>query len=1141
MRTTRCLGSTLAFRSGVWAWLLPACLLACSNEPEADAKAKAQPTGGLFDSKGGLDASLGLDLGSADSTADVPKFGTGDAAPTQDLQADDSDPAATDVSESDSEVAASAGKLGAPCEEPGACDSGLCVESASGKVCSAPCTDSCPTGFVCSLLATASGDVIYACLPRFARLCDPCAVASDCNANGLTGNLCVDQGGLGSFCGVGCTPGATAACPSGFACNAVVDAKSGKASHQCQPKSNACTCSPAAVQKQLATACKLSNPNGVCPGTRGCAEGTLSACDAQVPAGETCNGKDDNCNGQTDDVGTQGCQVKNEHGTCTGKVTGCSSGQDVCDAKVPAPESCNGLDDDCDGQTDEGLCEDGSPCTAGACNPDGSCQQKPLTGLACDDGNVCSGQDKCAAGQCQGSAAQACDDNNPCTADGCDPLSGCVHTAQDAACADDGNPCTLDQCQAGKCNHPPAPSGQACPDDGKPCTQDICQGSVCAHPPSSTGLACPDDGDGCTTDACDGKGACSHPILVGFCSIKGASGAKCVAAGSTDPKAPCMVCNPSASTSAYVLQEGLLCDDGDACSEADVCKGGVCKGKAKDCSAKSGTCTTGACEAGVCVAKPKSGLCNDGDACTTSDVCDGGVCGGKPKDCAYIGTACTQGTCEAGQCLAKPKPGACNDNNACTVEDSCEAGACKGKTKDCSGLNDACHVGVCSLGGCIAQPKSGPCDDGDGCTTNDSCVAGTCKGSAVSCSALNDSCNTGVCQGGGCVKQPKASTAFCSDGNACTSGDHCEAGSCKGTPVVCAGDACQDGVCQSGFCSKVPKATGTTCNDGDSCTQSDQCAGGVCKGSAVVCPGEGCYDGICQAGQCAKKPKPIGTSCNDGDVCTQSDTCSFGVCKGTALSCSALSDVCNDGVCLGGTCAKKAKASGTSCSDGESCSSGDTCQAGVCKGTPKDCSALSDPCNDGQCSFGSCVKKAKATGTLCSDGSTCTVNDKCSLGVCSGTSTADSFEPNNSSPGKSLQTKSDCDDASSLTATMSPSGDTDWYTYTATDNSFCTIKPNVGLKSLAADYDVCLFFQCGNGKTGEGTVSCNDGVKTSGGPAGSWGCCSTASGTVAEFAKVSPACSFLGTGNEGGTVSVRVTTKASAVCGGYTLEWSAKN
>ena len=97
------------------------------------------------------------------------------------------------------------------------------------------------------------------------------------------------------------------------------------------------------------------------------------------------------------------------------------------------------------------------------------------------------------------------------------------------------------------------------------------------------------------------------------------------------------------------------------------------------------------------------------------------------------------------------------------------------------------------------------------------------------------------------------------------------------------------------------------------------------------------------------------------------------------------------------------------------------------------------------------------------------------------------------------------------------------------------------IDSMAADYDLCVYFQCNGAKFGDDNLSCTDGSEVSGGPNGSHGCCSKNAGTASDFAKVSPSCSFGGLGSESGKVWVNVTPKAAAICGSYTLTWSAKN
>lgn len=107
-----------------------------------------------------------------------------------------------------------------------------------------------------------------------------------------------------------------------------------------------------------------------------CAKGTKSCdilgewgvCENEVlPAPESCDGKDNDCNGQVDDgLGVQSCGL----GQCKVTVDLCSGGAtQPCVPKSPTPagETCDGTDDDCDGEVDEGCCVNGQtmPCYSG--------------------------------------------------------------------------------------------------------------------------------------------------------------------------------------------------------------------------------------------------------------------------------------------------------------------------------------------------------------------------------------------------------------------------------------------------------------------------------------------------------------------------------------------------------------------------------------------------------------------------------------------------------------------------------------------------------------------------------------------------------------------------------------------------------
>jgi hypothetical protein len=112
-------------------------------------------------------------------------------------------------------------------------------------------------------------------------------------------------------------------------------------------------------------------------GHRTCAAGVWAECVIDRPKAEMCNGVDDNCDGQVDegfDVGAT-CTIGQSACASTG-VKACSADglEAVCLgngglSEVDAIEICNGVDDDCDGQIDEGkgLCANGQTCYKGQC------------------------------------------------------------------------------------------------------------------------------------------------------------------------------------------------------------------------------------------------------------------------------------------------------------------------------------------------------------------------------------------------------------------------------------------------------------------------------------------------------------------------------------------------------------------------------------------------------------------------------------------------------------------------------------------------------------------------------------------------------------------------------------------------------
>ena len=82
----------------------------------------------------------------------------------------------------------------------------------------------------------------------------------------------------------------------------------------------------------------------------------------------TCDGIDDDCDGKVDEDYVRRCRANDvRHGTVCNGMTKCVNGAVQCVGTPIDQESCNCLDDDCDGKVDEGRVPGGSTCTNCQC------------------------------------------------------------------------------------------------------------------------------------------------------------------------------------------------------------------------------------------------------------------------------------------------------------------------------------------------------------------------------------------------------------------------------------------------------------------------------------------------------------------------------------------------------------------------------------------------------------------------------------------------------------------------------------------------------------------------------------------------------------------------------------------------------
>jgi hypothetical protein len=676
-------------------------------------------------------------------------------------------------------------------------------------------------------------------------------------------------------------------------------------------------CTPVGVcqktPKKSGTSCGLGACGKKCDGVGLCVAATSADYDDKNPC--------------TVDYCDQGKVVKHE--PTTGEVS-CSDGDECTDndnckggACVGTAKVCNdGIDctaDACDkakGCTvvpDSKLCVNDQPCVNIACDLSEGCTATSNKIGACDDGNQCTGGDKCKEGKCSGTGSAE--------------LCGCK---SDTDCAGKNSPCGGKfTCKVGICVVIPE-TIVTCPASDDLCSTIKCEPNLgtCVATAANEGKACQDN-NACTSATVCAKGQCSGGPVV------------------CDDKNPCTLDNCDPEKGCTTAPTTGACDDGVKCTTGDACNAiGSCTGAKTSCD-DGVACTYDQCDEGTgkCINQGQDGGCNDNNPCT-KDTCGA-------KGCGY--------TADDG--------GKCDDGNACTA-DSCSAGACKSVNTcqcavngDCDDKNP-CTVDSCAAGKCVYAnaPSTQSCDVANKCVVAGSgtCNAGVCGGGKpVDCTAAANACNNAVCNptSGTCEKVSKADSTPCdADGNGCTVADVCKGGQCLAgpPPVACQDTACADQACLSTSattfkCESKPVAKGAPCDDATFCTQSDMCDGaGKCGGSALMCEGSACFPGVCNESlkQCENKPLKPGAPCDDGMFCTSAE-----VCNETGQCMSTTPTACKGGACLIGVCDESTD-SCTTVPDQSCCITAKECDDGM-------------PCTSNQCVGGKCDFKPLATCSNC--------------------------------------------------------------------------------------------------------------------------------------------------------------------------------
>lgn len=568
----------------------------------------------------------------------------------------------------------------------------------------------------------------------------------------------------------------------------------------------------------------------------------------------------------------------------------------VLDGCVPAPETCNGRDDDCDGDSDEDFSLSDDPQHCGDC--DTACPADPehaagvcvdsMCELRCDrgwencDGDVATGCETPVAttSDC-GGCATTCEALTPFCAPGggstfdCVSVCGAVQIECAGSCVDPGT--TPEHC--GGCDMActtPAHAKPACADGRcgficdigwRDCDADAINGceSRLREPVhcGACGVACAPTNAvaSCTTGACSvvaclGMQADCNASVADGCEVDTATDLNhCSACGAACPGDPA-----NATPSCEDGRCGVVCDPGFVNCNGDI--GDGCEASLAS-SATCGSCGI-RCEGatGLCAPLPFGG----GFRCVADCGSDGTLCEGSctdtdvdPRHCGGCGSECesraraTRG-CEVGACGF-----ACDvgwDDCDTMPGNGCEASL--DTVANCGTCGVACTpdhgIGVCTVAGCAINS----CDTGWG--NCDAMVGNGCEADLVS-----DVAHCGACTNACFV--PPGSTASCVDR---TCGYDCNAsrGDCDGvvsngceTDVsstltdcgVCGTDCSAlmdvvDATCEMGACVISECATDRAdCNGdpSDGCDIDTSSDPTNCGGCGVDCMGGSCVMGAC--------------------------------------------------------------------------------------------------------------------------------------------------------------------------------------------------------------------------------------------------------------------------------------------------------
>ena len=136
---------------------------------------------------------------------------------------------------------------------------------------------------------------------------------------------------------------------------------------QCETDANCMAPTPVCNVAATPNTCVQCLTDANCGGATPTCDVTMNVCTCVASGPEICDGKDNDCNGMVDEGFNVGMACSNGLGVCqtAGQIACLIDGTSDCNAipGTPSLEICNNLDDDCDGNVDDNTPIEGAPCT----------------------------------------------------------------------------------------------------------------------------------------------------------------------------------------------------------------------------------------------------------------------------------------------------------------------------------------------------------------------------------------------------------------------------------------------------------------------------------------------------------------------------------------------------------------------------------------------------------------------------------------------------------------------------------------------------------------------------------------------------------------------------------------------------------